>query len=176
MIGAIRMLIFSGMRLGEALGLRWEYVDFEGARLNLPESKTGAKSIPLNEPALRLLAEMPRLEGNEYVFCGNRRGRPLVNLNKPWRRIRDKAGIPDVRMHDLRHSYASVGTAANLGPCRSLGRCLVILRASTTQRYAHLADDPQRAATEEIGRRIAEAMNQPVELKVVNIKGVGIKK
>ena len=167
-VGAIRMLIFSGMRLGEVLGLKWDYVDFEGARINLPESKTGAKSIPLNAPALELLSQMPRLSGNEYVFCGARHGRPIVNLNKPWNRIRSKAGIPDVRMHDLRHSYASVGAAAGLG-LPVIGALLGHTQAATTQRYAHLADDPLRAATEEVGRRIAEAMAKPVEQKVVNL-------
>lgn len=165
-IGAIRMLIFSGMRLGEVLGLRWDFIDFDGARINLPESKTGAKSIPLNEPALKLLAGMPRLEGNGYVFCGIRQGRPLVNLHKPWRRIRAKAGLPDVRMHDLRHSYASVGAAAGLG-LPVIGALLGHTQAATTQRYAHLADDPLRAATEEVGKRLAEAMNAPAEKKVV---------
>ena len=167
-VGAIRMLIFSGMRLGEVLGLRWEYIDFEGARLNLPESKTGAKSIPLNEPALKLLAVMPTLQDNEYVFCGARHGRPLVNLNKPWRRIRDKAGIPDIRMHDLRHSYASVGAAAGLG-LPIIGALLGHTQASTTQQYAHLADDPLRAATQEIGRKIVEAMENTATAKVINI-------
>ena len=171
-VGAIRMLIFTGMRLGEVLGLKWDYVDFEGARLNLPESKTGAKSLPLTEPALRLLAGMPRLEGNEYVFCGAKPGRPLVNLNKAWRRIRARAGIPDVRMHDLRHSYASIGAAAGLG-LPMIGSLLGHTQAATTQRYAHLADDPQRAAAEEIGRRITEAMSQPVEHKVINLNTRG---
>lgn len=114
-VGAIRMLIFSGMRLGEVLRLRWDYIDFEKALINLPTSKTGPKTLTLNEPVLRLLAALPRIPDNPHVFPGARQGQHLVNLNKPWLRLRAQAGLDDVRMHDLRHSYASVGAAAGLG-------------------------------------------------------------
>jgi integrase len=79
----------------------------------LPDSKTGRKAIPLNAPALALVQTIPRLEGNPYVICGEKAGRHLVNLEKPWRRIRKAAQLDDVRLHDLRHSLASMAASAD---------------------------------------------------------------
>lgn len=167
-ITAIRLLIFTGARLSEILSLRWEWVDFERCCLRLPDSKTGAKVIPLNQPALEELERTPRLVDNPYVIPGANYGEHLVNLNKPWGRIRLKAGLPGVRIHDLRHSYASVAAAAGLG-LPIIGALLGHTQAQTTARYSHLAMDPLRAATEEIGKRIAEAMSKPVPQKVVRL-------
>lgn len=167
-ITAIRLLIFTGARLSEILSLRWEWVDFERCCLRLPDSKTGAKVIPLNQPALEELERTPRLVDNPYVIPGAKYGEHLVNLNKPWGRIRLKAGLPEVRIHDLRHSYASVAAAAGMG-LPIIGALLGHTQAQTTARYSHLAMDPLRAATEEIGKRIAEAMSKPVPQKVVRL-------
>ncbi len=89
--------------------------------------------------------------------AGGREGAALVNLQKPWRRIRRRAGLEDMRLHDLRHSFASVGAAGGLS-LPMIGRLLGHTQAATTQRYAHLAADPVRAANEAIGQRIAAAM------------------
>ncbi|MBU1157694.1 MAG: tyrosine-type recombinase/integrase [Proteobacteria bacterium] len=167
-ITAIRLLIFTGARLSEILGLRWEWIDFEQCCIRLPDSKTGAKDIPLNQPALEELERTPRLQGNPYVIPGARDGQHLVNLNKPWRRIRAKAGLPEVRIHDLRHSYASVAAAAGLG-LPIIGALLGHTQAQTTARYSHLAMDPLRAATEEVGKRIAEAMSRQPTQKVIRL-------
>ena len=156
-IAAIRLLLFTGARLGEILGLRWEYVDIERACLRLPESKTGQKVLYLNAPAMEVLATLPRVEGNPFVICGEREGAHLVNLEKPWRRIRARAGLDDVRIHDLRHSFASFGAAGGLS-LPMIGKLLGHTQAATTERYAHLAADPVRAANEAIGARIAAAM------------------
>lgn len=197
-VAAIRLLIFTGARLGEILGLRWEHVDFDRTILHLPNSKTGAKPIYLSAPALETLTTVPRLAGNPHVVVGERDGAALVNLQKPWRRIRASAtiklwgdqveagsiiaaltqqlgrtpkvpeiekvakkmgvvlppGLLDVRIHDLRHSYASVGAAGGLS-LPMIGRLLGHTQAATTQRYAHLAADPVKAANEAIGQRIA---------------------
>jgi integrase len=105
---AIKLLVFTGARLGEILGLRWEWVDFEHGEARLPDGKTGAKTLHLPPPALEVLAELPRVEGNPHVIIGGKPGAALVNLEKPWRDIRSKAGLEDVRIHDLRHSFAGI--------------------------------------------------------------------
>ena len=112
---AIKLLVFTGARLGEVLGLEWRWVDFERGEARLPDSKTGAKTLHLPPPALAVLAELPRVEGNPYVIVGGVAGAPLVNLEKPWRAIRKTAGIEDVRLHDLRHSFASIAASGGMG-------------------------------------------------------------
>ena len=109
MAAAVRLLVLTGARLGEVLSLRWEWVDLGKGELRLLDSKTGAKVIHLNAPARAVLAGLPRVKGNPFVIVGKRPGRPLVNLQKPWRRVRKAALLNDVRLHDLRHSHASVG-------------------------------------------------------------------
>jgi len=157
-IAAIRLLVFTGCRRGEILGLQWKYVDFENTCLRLPDTKTGPRTVHLNAPALEVLADVPRLEGNEYVITGAKPGRHLVGIKKPWQRIRDHAGLSDVRLHDLRHSFASV--AVGLGESLFMtGKLLGHAKAETTQRYAHLADDPVKAANERVGSAIAGMMN-----------------
>jgi len=118
-IAAIRLLTFTGARRNEILTLRWEHVSEEHECLTLPDSKTGRKIIHLNAPALALLRTIPRLEGNPFVICGEKARRHLVNIEQPWRRIRRAAKLEDVRLHDLRHSFASVAASG--------GQSLVII-------------------------------------------------
>ena len=156
-VAAIRLLILTGARRDEILSLRWEHVDFERGCLRLPDSKTGAKTLSLGAPALELLAGLPRIEDNPYVLPGARPGRHYVGLGKAWRRLRAKAQLPDVRLHDLRHSYASMG--AGLGESlHVIGALLGHRDTATTQRYAHLSDDPVRAAADRISGHLAAAM------------------
>jgi integrase len=154
---AIGLLVLTGARLSEILTLRWDYVDLAGAVLRLPFSKTGAKLVYLNDAAIRLLQTMPRMAGNPYVIAGNKAGSRLINLQKPWRRLRALAGLNDVRIHDLRHSYASVAAGAGMS-LPIIGKLLGHTQPATTQRYAHLAPDPVHAASNQIGDRIAAAM------------------
>lgn len=156
-IAAIRLLILTGARCGEILSLRWERVDLESGRLNLPDSKTGEKAVPLGSAALTVLRAIPRVEGNPHVIVGGKPGAALVNLKDPWGVIREVAGIEDVRIHDLRHSFASVGAAGGLS-LPIIGAILGHTQASTTQRYAHLSNDPLRAAATQIGDEIMAAM------------------
>jgi integrase len=156
-IGAIRLLIFTGARLNEVLTLRWDYVDLSRGMLLLPDSKTGKKTIYLNPPAIEVLRTLPKLQGNPYVICGGRKGEHLVNLEKPWRAIRAKAGFDDVRLHDLRHSYASVAAASGLS-LPVIGKLLGHSQAQTTARYAHLSADPLQQANRRIGEEITRAM------------------
>jgi integrase len=157
---AIRLLALTGMRRGEVLGLRWEYVDLERGLLSLPDSKTGPKAIQISDSVLELLARAPRLEDNPYVIFGERRGAPLVGIQKAWRRLLRRAGLDRLRLHDLRHSYASFGAAAGLG-LFMIGKLLGHHQASTTQRYAHLADDPARMAANRVSGDIAAALLGP---------------
>jgi integrase len=156
-IAAIRLLAFTGARRSEILTLRWEHVSEEHQCLMLPDSKTGRKAIRLNAPVLALLQAVPRLEGNPYVICGEKAGKHLVNLEKPWRRIRKAAKLENVRLHDLRHSFASVAASGGQSLV-VIGKMLGHSQPATTARYAHLADDPVKAASDAVGRHIAAAM------------------
>jgi integrase len=156
-VAAIRLLLFTGARLSEILTLKWDHVDFERTALRLPDSKTGAKTILLNGPALALLQSLPRMQGNPYVIFGDKEGQHLIGLQKIWERIRAAAGLDDLRLHDLRHSYASTAVAAGYS-LHITGKLLGQTQAATTHRYAHLADDPLRKATEAVGSRISAVM------------------
>lgn len=125
-VAAIRLLLLTGARRSEILTLKWDYVDLDNRQLRLPRSKTGPKSIYLTTAVAHTLQSLPRVHGNPFVIVGERPGAHLINLQKPWRRIRDRAGFHDARLHDLRHSYASVG--AVVSRCCSSGSCLVISR------------------------------------------------
>jgi len=170
-INAIRLLIMTGARLGEVLGLRWEWIDWEHSCARLPESKTGAKVLPLGGPALEILSNLPRAAGNPHVFPGHKFGAPLSDINATWRMVRKAAGLEGVRLHDLRHSFASVGAGAGVS-LPVLGSLLGHSEPSTTQRYAHLADDPRQKAADKIAGLVAEAMAREPEKKVLPLTNV----
>ena len=158
---AIRLLILTGARLREILHLQWEQVDPERGLLFLPDSKTGKKAIVLNAPAAAVLAGLPRI--GAYVIAGQDAGtdneKPRADLNKPWRAVRKRAGLGGVRVHDLRHTHASIGAGAGLG-LPIIGKLLGHTKASTTQRYAHLDADPLRRASDHIGAHLAAALGE----------------
>ncbi|WP_185958898.1 site-specific integrase [Thalassovita litoralis] len=163
-IRAIRLLIFTGARVGEILGLRWEYIDAGNGRASLPDSKTGKKVIQLPAPALEILAaaECPE-DGKGYVIRGGNGSDPevpLVNIKGPWGVIRQAAGLEGLRLHDLRHAFASIAVAGGFS-LPMIGALLGHRETKTTQRYAHLSDDPQRAAADQIAGRISDAMRGP---------------
>ena len=157
-LAAIGLLIFTGARREEILSLKWAHVDLEHGVLRLPTSKTGFKVVVLNAPAITILAALPRVEKNPYVLPGLRKGRHLVNVTATWHVVRALAGIKDVRIHDLRHSMASVAADAGLS-LPVIGKLLGHTQAQTTQRYAHLSADPLKVAAEMIGERIVAAMS-----------------
>lgn len=165
---AIRLLLFTGCRLSEILGLRWGYVDFERGCLALPDSKTGAKLVPLGRAALDVLANTPRQAGNPYVCPGSKPMYHLVGFHRPWERIKGRAGLKNIRPHDLRHSFASIAVGAGLS-LPVIGKLLGHTQAQTTQRYSHLAVNPLREAADEITSRINSAMRATVKEKVVPI-------
>lgn len=154
---AIRLLALTGARRSEILGARWDQLDMERSILILPDSKTGHKVLLLGAPAMDVLRSAPRIQGNPHVCPGKSPGKPIVNIQKVWNRIRTEAGIPDVRLHDLRHSFASV-SAAEGDSLLVIGRLLGHSNPSTTERYAHLTDDPIKRAADKTSERIAEMM------------------
>lgn len=139
----------------EILHLRWGEIDFERGLLMLPDSKTGKRAVILNSAALDVLLGLERI--GEFVIVGDKPEQPRSDLNRPWRRIRKHVKIEDVRIHDLRHSFASVGAGSGLG-LPIVGKLLGHTQAQTTQRYAHLDNDPLRKASEHIGNLLANAI------------------
>jgi integrase len=156
---AIKLLLLTGCRKGEIASLRWEHVDFERECLRLPDSKTGAKVVYLNAPARALLQELPRMPNNPRVIPGLRADSAGPAIDKVWSRVRRAAALTDVRLHDLRHSFASVGAAGGLS-LPIIGALLGHKHAATTARYAHLSADPLRAANDAVGATIAAAMRR----------------
>ena len=156
---AIKLLLLTGCRKGEITNLRWEHVDFERECLRLPDSKTGAKVVYLNAPARALLQELPHFADNSRVIPGMRADSASAAIENVWSSVRKAAGLADVRLHDLRHSFASVGAAGGLS-LPIIGALLGHKHATTTARYAHLSADPLRAANDVVGARIAAAMNR----------------
>ncbi|NOC85621.1 site-specific integrase [Ruegeria sp. HKCCD6428] len=150
-VAAFRLLILTGCRLGEIQTLQWSFITDAG--MELPDTKTGARRIPLPQPARAVLSTLPRLPDNPYVITGAVPGHYATDLQKPWRRIRKRAGLNDVRIHDLRHTYASNAVSSGM-PIQMVGRLLGHSQIQTTMRYAHLADDPVRQAAEENASRL----------------------
>ena len=156
-VAAICLLTLTGARLREILDAKWEHVDLERGMIFLPDLKTGRKPIYLSAAAAAILSALPRIDGNPYVIPGEKTGQPRADLKRPWDAICEAAGLDGVRLHDLRHSFASVGAGASLG-LPIIGKLLGHSQPSTTQRYAHLDADPMRRAVETIGSTIAAAM------------------
>ena len=153
----IRLLILTGARHSEILNLRWDEVNFERGCLELSDSKTGEKEVFLPAAALQVLTEIRQVEGNPFVIVGRKLGTHMVNIKDSWGALRKEAGLEDVRLHDLRHSFASVGARAGMS-LPILGALLGHRETATTARYAHLSDDPRRLAADAIGQEIADAL------------------
>ncbi len=150
---AIRLLMLTGCRLSEIQKLRWEHVDLDAGELNLPDTKTGGRAVPLAPSAVRLLESLPRDDDSPWVIVGRKAGSHLTDLQHPWRRIRDRADLPNVRIHDLRHSFASRALALGEG-LPMIGKLLGHTQVQTTARYAHLARDTVKASAARIGDSI----------------------
>jgi len=158
-IAAARLLMLTGCRLGEIMRLRWEHVDIEGRALRLPDSKTGAKTVHLGQPAVDVLKAIERIKDNPWVITGTLPGAPLYDLQPFWQRVRARAGLKDVRIHDLRHTFASTAIAAGQG-LPIIGKLLGHTQVQTTARYAHLAADPMRLAANQVAQEIANSLNR----------------
>ena len=126
-------------------------------------------SIPAQARAI--LDHLPRLPGNPYVIAGHVDGQFATDLQRPWRRLRARAGLDGVRIHDLRHTYASNAVSSGM-PIQMVGRLLGHSQIQTTMRYAHLADDPVRRAAEENADRLGAALGSSVRVPP-NLRVVG---
>lgn len=159
-IEAIRLIALTGARRNEILTLQWDFIDKDNQCLRLPESKENrgrAKVIPLGAPAMQRLSELPRLEGNPYVFPNGNGNGCYNNLSKFWQRVTAKAELPGVRIHDLRHTFASVGATSSV-PFFALSALMGHRSTATTKRYAHLTDHPLKAAANGISGQIAASL------------------
>ena len=157
---AFRLLMLTGCRRNEILTLRWEDVDLDAGELRLRDAKTGARPVALSPAARTVLAALPRLPDNPWVIAGPRPGKRLSGLNGRWAAIRERAGLEDVRIHDLRHSFASRALA--LGESLTMiGKLLGHRKVQTTARYAHLARESVKASAARVAESIANDMEKP---------------
>ena len=177
-VAAIRLLLFTGCRLREILHLKWSYFDEGRGLLFLPDSKTGRKTIILGTPAIAILNALTRR--GEYVIAGRpctdpTTGEPIEgprsDLNRPWSRVTDHAKLQGVRLHDLRHSFASVGVGSGLG-LPIIGKLLGHADSATTARYAHLDADPLRRASDAISLTIAAALSNTAKADALEVQGL----
>ena len=169
---AVRLLLFTGCRLREILHLNWEYIDTERGLLLLPETKTGRRTVVLNAPALAVLASLPRV--GPYVIPAGDPKRPRHDLKRLWGAVSRRAKLEGVRLHDLRHTYASVGAGGGLG-LPVIGKLLGHSQSATTERYAHLDNDPLKRASETIAAQISAAMGEGQQsAEVVPLKRPGM--
>lgn len=165
-IAAFRLLLLTGCRLGEIQTLQWGFITDQG--MELPDTKTGARRIPLPKAARAVLSALPRVGSNPFVIAGRVDGQHITDLQHPWRRIRERAGLSGVRIHDLRHTYASNAVSSGM-PIQMVGRLLGHTQLQTTMRYAHLADDPVKQAAEENAARL-EALVNPVTEQAYSLR------
>ncbi len=156
-IAAARLLILTGCRLGEIMTLQWEHVDLAGRALRLPNSKTGAKVVHLGQPAIDVLTGIKKVDKNPWVIVGTLPGARLTDLQPFWQRVRARAGLKDVRIHDLRHTFASTAVASGQG-LPMIGKLLGHTQVQTTARYAHLAADPVRTAADAVANTLSNAL------------------
>jgi len=152
-INAIKLLLLTGCRKGEILSLKWTDIDTENNLLKLTDSKTGAKAVYLASAAKDLILEIPKLANTLYVFPNCSGSAPYAGLQKVWNKVRTDCGLKDVRLHDLRHSFASVG-ARNGQSMLMLGKLLGHSKVETTQIYSHFAAEPVFKAANDIGEYI----------------------
>jgi integrase len=170
----IRLIMLTGCHPGEAMLATWAQFEAQPGFWIKPAATTKQRKdhrLPLGAPALALLSEIRERRGDvaavDYVFPGQRLGRPLQQLQSCWDAVCKHAGLAGVRIYDLRHTFAAAGAGGGLS-LPLIGRLLGHTQARTTQRYAHLADDPLREAADRVTSAIAEAGQGG---KVVKLRG-----
>ena len=152
---ALRLLMLTGCRCNEILRLRWEEVDLERNELRLTDSKTGRRTAPLSPVAARVLAGRPRLPGDPWVIPGRFPGKPLRNIDRSWRKVCERADLKDVRIHDLRHSFACRALALRES-LPMIGKLLGLTRVQTTAHDAHLAEESVKESAWRIAASIGD--------------------
>ena len=166
---ALRLLMLTGCRCNEILTLRWDDVHLDQREIRLRDSKTGPRVVALSPAAERVLEELPRVAGNPWVIAGRRPGTRLTHLAYYWYMVRDPAGLEDVRLHDLRHSFASRALA--LGESLPMiGKLLGHAKLQTTARYAHLARDSVRKSA----ARVAASIGADVAPEILATTGLHV--
>ena len=153
----IKLMLFTGCRKGEIVGLRWDEVDLAGRYLHLRDTKTGERKIPLSDPTIAVLKGVPRIKGCPFVFPSATMNGPFTGMQDGWEKVRKAAGFPDVRLHDLRHTFATA-LASNGSSLYMIGQLLGHRDLRTTQRYAHLIDTAQQQASETAAKLLAEKL------------------
>ena len=156
-IAAVRLLLFTGCRLREIMTLKWSYVDLDRSALHLPDSKTGAKIVSIGNAAVEVLKKLDRDPDNVFVITGRVPGQHLTDLQPFWQRVRGRAGLKDARIHDIRHTFASVAVSNGMS-LPIIGKLLGHTQVQTTARYAHLARAPQIEAANDITSLIAGSL------------------
>lgn len=161
-VWAMRLLLFTGMRREEVMQLRWDEVDIEGRRIRLTEAKTGARPVPLGKEAIAVLerakAHADVFGTSAYVFPSPKdRSKPIVGIWKMWRKVRKDAGLPDMRIHDLRHNYGGMAAPSTRSPVHVKG-LLGHTQLATTDRYMSLAESPLNEAADATNEAISQAM------------------
>ena len=152
--------MLTGCRRNEVVTLKWEHVDLEHDELRLRDAKTGARAVPLSPAAKQVLTALPRRPDNPWVFPGRVQGTRLRTLNASWQLVRREAGLEDVRLHDLRHSFASRALA--LGESLPMiGKLLGHTQVQTTARYAHLGRHSVKVAAARIADSLEADMDTP---------------
>ena len=148
-IAALTLLLYTGCRKSEILTLKWEDVHLQEKYLYFVDSNTGTKTVPLNEKAIQLLEKMPKQTGNPYVFCGKHAKTHIINITKTWQFVRQAALISDVRIHDLRHSFASFALKKGLD-LYTVSKLLGHKNIATTTRYAHFELEQLKKASNKV--------------------------
>ena len=157
-VAAIRLMLLTGARRNEILRLRWEEVDLDAGVLRLEDSKTGRKTIRLSADALAIVEAQAPMLGNDFVFPSPVKPlAPIHDVKRVWNRLRKRAELEDVRLHDLRHSFAAIA-AANGATLHEIGQLLGHRDPRTTARYADLVDEAAQKAAEKVGDAIARAL------------------
>ena len=165
----IRLLLLTGCRKSEILSSRWAFVGFDRQSLDLPDSKCGARVVPLSVAALAVLEALPREHGSPWVFPAERGTGHLTLPYKDWQRVAERANLPEVRLHDLRHSFAECPPLLAVPHLYLTSKLLGHKQSRTTERYAHFAEDPVRAAANVTADRLADALNGGSQSNVVRI-------
>jgi len=158
-VAAIRFLSMTGCRRNEALTLQWSWIDFEHRLAKLPDSKTGQKVVHLGDSALSLIKSLPKVAGSPMVFPSSVGGDRPISIQKIWHDIRSEADLHDLRIHDLRHNFASMAVSSGQS-LYLVGKLLGHSQSQTTQRYAHLAPDPIREAADSVSNMISETLGR----------------
>lgn len=172
----LRLALFTGARSGEITAVEWRHIDWQRRFIRLPDSKTNEpRTIHLSDAAIEVLKTLPRV--SKFVIAGAKSNEAYKNLSRAWIKVRDRTpGLEDVRLHDLRHSYASLAAGQGVS-LQMIGKLLGHKVPATTQRYAHLARDAVAAVNDQLGVALMAAIDRkpPDGAKIIKMRRRGRK-